>query len=331
MESWQIIHSYGEKCGLSHEQIEELHDCFDRVEGNPHTRMIFERSLERSRNHQITPTELEEHFSPYELPRVYLLLILSLFPMAEALYRERHWPMSMWEEIRTDVAIWVAHQQENYGFVGLQWRIFSWEVGVFTGKTVQLGRLQCNTSYTFEEPFSVYRNPADGAVRLAEQSPGSSWTCELAPGDPVINLHIPASGGMDIDACRQSIRRMTEFFAHFLPDYNYRAFFCESWLLDRQLQDLLPPHSNIVRFQQLGHLFDHSPESETIWRVFGEKGVREGVNAVSHRTSMQKSLAEFVNRGGKFHSGGLIILRDEVDSAILDAPRQGATGQSRSE
>ena len=312
MENWQTIRSHGEKCGLSPEQIEELHSCFDRVNDDPQTRTVFDRSLERCRKQQITAAELEEYFPECEQARLHLLLILALYPSAEALYRDRHWPMSMWEEIRTDVSIWVEHHQENYGFVGLQWRIFNWELGVFTGKTVQLGRLQCNTSFAFDEPFSVYRNPVNGAVRMTAQPPGRPWVCELDPGDPVINLHIPASGAMDIDACRQSIRRMAEFFDRFLPDYKYRAFFCESWLLDRQLQELLPPNSNIVRFQQLGHLFEHSLESETIWRVFGEKGDREGINAVPHRTSMQKSLAEFVNRGGEFHTGGLIILRNDV-------------------
>lgn len=317
MENWQAICSYAEKCGLLQTQTDELQQCFEQINSSPDVRIIFDQCLERSRSKQISETELLQLFQGYELPKVHLLLILSLYPVAENIYRERNWPMNMWQDIRTDVAIWVKHHQENHGTVGLQWRIFNWELGVFSGNTIQQGRLQCNTSHYFNEPFSVYKNSTDGEVRMTEHSPGVSWDCKLAPGDPVINIHIPASGAMDIEACKQSIRRMADFFDRFLPDYQYQAIFCETWFLDRQLQKLLPPHSNIVQFQKLGHLFDYSPESETIWRVFGEKGAREGVNAVPHKTSMQKSLAEFVNRGGQFHTGGLIILRDEISPEIF--------------
>lgn len=314
MENWQTVCSYAEKCGLSSAQANELHSCFEQIRNDPRRREIFDQCLELSRLQRITEDKLTQSFKESELAKINLLLILSLYPSAEAIYREHNWPMAMWQNIRTDVSIWVKHHQENYGTVGLQWRILNWELAVFSGSVIQLGRLQCNTSCHFKESFSVYRNPVDGAVRLAEHAPGKTWVCELTKGDPIINMHIPASGTMDIDACKQSIRRMTDFFDQFLPDYKYRAIFCESWFLDRQLQKLLPAHSNIVQFQKLGHLFDYSSESETIWRVFGEKGVREGVNAVPHQTSMQKNLAGFVNRGGKFRTGGLIILLDEICS-----------------
>lgn len=314
MENWQTICSYAEKCGLSFAQASELYGCFKQISNDPRRRENFDQCLELSRLKQITEETLTQNFPKSELAQIHLLLILSLYPTAEDVYRKNSWPITMWQDISTDVSIWVKHHQENYGTVGLQWRILNWELAVFSGSVIQLGRLQCNTSHYFKEAFSVYRNPVDDTVRLAEHAPEQDWVCELTHGDPVINMHIPASGTMDINACKQSIRRMADFFDQFLPDYKYRAIFCESWFLDQQLQELLPAHSNIVRFQKLGHLFDYSSESETIWRVFGEKGAHEGVNAVPHQTSMQKSLAGFVNRGGKFRTGGLIILPDEIRS-----------------
>ena len=76
----------------------------------------------------------------------------------------------------------------------------------------------------------------------------SEWHEKLMPGDPVVNLHIPSGVPFTPEALDETDKKMREFLAAYFPDYNYRAFFCGSWLLDPQLADLLGENSNIVRF-----------------------------------------------------------------------------------
>ncbi len=78
--------------------------------------------------------------------------------------------------------------------------------------------------------------------------PKSEWHEKLMPGDPVVNLHIPSGVPFTPEALDETDKKMREFLAKYFPDYNYRAFFCGSWLLDPQLADLLGENSNIVRF-----------------------------------------------------------------------------------
>jgi GNAT domain-containint protein/N-acyltransferase family protein len=63
-------------------------------------------------------------------------------------------------------------------------------------------------------------------------------------GDGVLSVHIPESGPLDAEACDASFARAREIY----PDH--RTARCHSWLLDPALAEVLPAHSNIVRFQR---------------------------------------------------------------------------------
>ncbi len=316
MENWQVLSGYGRLCGLNDEQLETLSPLYRRIASDPAAAAFFLRCRTALLQDTLTPAELDTHYSGRELAQLHLLLVLSLYPAGEENFRRLGWPLEILREGAGDVAIWVKHHEENFGFPGLQWRIVGWSRGFYAGSLIQLGRLQCNTDSLFEGHFHVFRGP-NGELQTGSDAP-AGWTCALAPHDPVISIHIPASGPLKIPDCKASIRRMAEFFDKYLPDFGYKAVVCYSWFLDPQLKDILPPHSNILRFQEMGHLFEFAEASETIWRVFGEKGVREGVNAVPHVTDMQKRMAAFVNAGGEFKSGGMFILKDEIATRCME-------------
>ena len=146
-------------------------------------------------------------------------------------------------------------------------------------------------------------------VRLAK----AEWEAVLTPGDPVINIHIPESGPLKTDVCRDSLFRAREFFSEFLPDYHWKAFFCDSWLLDPQLEGILDPSSNILAFQKNGYLIPFPGEADTIFRCFGVKGARDGVGTVPLRSSLQHAFAKFLKEGRRFHYGAAVLLRDDLD------------------
>ena len=141
----------------------------------------------------------------------------------------------------------------------------------------------------------------------------SEWETVLADGDPVINIHIPESGPLKPQACRDSLLRAREFFAQYLPEHNWKAFCCASWLLDPQLAGILQPNSNILAFQRMGYLFPSSGRTDTIFRCFGVKAARDGIGTVPLRTSLQHALVQFLKNGKDFHSGAMFLLRDDLD------------------
>lgn len=79
--------------------------------------------------------------------------------------------------------------------------------------------------------------------------PKSQWHCALKAGDPVLSVHIPAQMSLAQDICEASYRRAREVFAAHYPEFAYKAFYCESWMIDPQLAALLGEVTNITRFQ----------------------------------------------------------------------------------
>jgi SAM-dependent methyltransferase len=76
----------------------------------------------------------------------------------------------------------------------------------------------------------------------------SEWHTVFKGGDGMISIHIPHGAKFDEYTVNDSIQRTKEILERCYPEYDYKTFFCGSWLLDPQLCDILKPESNIVKF-----------------------------------------------------------------------------------
>lgn len=65
-------------------------------------------------------------------------------------------------------------------------------------------------------------------------------------GKKIIFLHIPS----DADLSKGKIDAVQSFASKFFPEYLFSEIRCDSWLLSPALAQLLPPDSNIIRFQK---------------------------------------------------------------------------------
>ncbi len=138
------------------------------------------------------------------------------------------------------------------------------------------------------------------------------WRQVLAPGDPILEVHIPASGRMDYDECGASFRSAVEFYHRHFPSYDFAAFTCISWLLDPQLGKILPGESNIVRFLREYYLFPvKSDDSQTFARVFGEKP--KDLASAPRNTGLQRAILDYALAGNRFRMGGGFILTKDLD------------------
>jgi hypothetical protein len=160
-------------------------------------------------------------------------------------------------------------------------------------------------------------HPAGHAVQTRLKLNADTWKCVLADGDPVLDIHIPAGEPMDYDACGVSFHWAKEFFARHYPEQPFAGFCCKSWLLDSQFDTLLPPTSNLVRFQREMYLFPIAGQTSwTVGTVFGLPGTsKTGVDVAKlpRKTSMQRAFAEHLQRGGHFRAGGCFLLMDDLN------------------
>jgi len=134
------------------------------------------------------------------------------------------------------------------------------------------------------------------------------WEEALAPGDPILEIHMAAGEPMTYEACGDSFRRALEFFPRHYPEEPFNGFWCCSWLLDTQIDGLMPPDSNLVRFQRETYLVPlQGGKGDMPWQVQMDAG------QTVPRSRMQRAFYGHVDRGGRFHSGGCFLLKDDVN------------------
>ncbi|MBA4389170.1 MAG: hypothetical protein C0404_14450 [Verrucomicrobia bacterium] len=172
--------------------------------------------------------------------------------------------------------------------------------------SLSLDELMADTSYE-GYPISPFGYGFKQKVILSPDE----WRPVFAPGDTMMDMHIPAGGGMTPEACRDSIHRSMDFFRRYFPDEPAAAYRCNSWIFNPQLEFLLPAESNLVRFMRELYLFPLSSRGdegvETIFsrRVFDLK-------TAPRKTTLQRAVAEHLEQGNLLRNGGMFFLTEDI-------------------
>jgi hypothetical protein len=139
------------------------------------------------------------------------------------------------------------------------------------------------------------------------------WELVLNNGTGVIDVHIPAGAKMDCNECIESYRMAIEFFPKYFPDKSFAGFVCSSWLLDPNLQEILPAESNIVRFLREYYIMPlRADDGQTFERVFGSKP--EDLSKAPCDTTLRRAILDHMLSGHQMHGAFGFIPFDEVGS-----------------
>jgi len=153
--------------------------------------------------------------------------------------------------------------------------------------------------------------PVGRAIPREVRLPLAEWGQVVAPGDPALHLHIPDGSPLTPEACEDSLRRALEFFPRHFPEYGFTCFCCHSWLLNTWLETVLPPHSNILRFQQEFYLLPVPTEPDSPLKdVFGTVPV--DLTRAPRETRLQRAVLGVLEAGQKIgHRAGAGLLLPE--------------------
>ena len=140
------------------------------------------------------------------------------------------------------------------------------------------------------------------------------WQPVLVPGDSMIEVHIPphSSGGrLTWEGCAESYRQALEFFPRYYPEMDFKVFTCWSWLLDPGLPKILPPESNIVKFQSPFHLLPVvGSDGQCYDLAFGDANL--DIATVIPKTSLHRAIVDYVRVGNRMRSAAGYMTMDEV-------------------
>lgn len=136
----------------------------------------------------------------------------------------------------------------------------------------------------------------------------SKYKLLLKPGDDILGVHIPASGKMDYDECLKSFDLARVFFPKHFPEFNFKAFTCDSWLLSNEIKGIVSENSNIYKFSSLFTKYISKGTHPFIYKwIFGFDC--EDVAKMQPTSSMAKKVQQLVLSGGDIYSRGGFILR----------------------
>jgi hypothetical protein len=128
--------------------------------------------------------------------------------------------------------------------------------------------------------------------------PAADWEVVLQRGDTVLDMHIPRGDPFTPADCQDSLRQAFDFFARQAPERPFRAGYCHTWFFAPQLQQLLPPESNIVRFQREFYLYPFAGKLSFLWEyVFSGKYPTPA--GAPRDTRLRRAVLDWLEAGGE--------------------------------
>lgn len=174
-------------------------------------------------------------------------------------------------------------------------------------------------TYTFNRGYWAWRHVSFQLFRLGTLEYeycltkwGGPLPQTLAPGQPILSVHIPSDARLKDDALVASYRQADEFFAGIGSKYCLygapKAIYCHTWLLSKTLRGLLPPTSGILRFGDDYDIYadDLQDESFYTWLFDGKRPPQP----LADNTSLRRAVIDYLAQGGTIGAGYGIVTRD---------------------
>ena len=155
-------------------------------------------------------------------------------------------------------------------------------------------------------------SPAGHAVLEEVTLALEEWTLVLAPQDPVLEMHIPEGDPMTPEACEDSMRQAFEFFPRYYPNKPFKSIACYSWILNTQLQEMLPRESNLPTYQRELYLFPVPYGGrDGLYFIFYDHDIDE--RTAPRDTTLKRAYVDHLLAGKPLRNGGMFFLPEDMD------------------
>jgi hypothetical protein len=217
-------------------------------------------------------------------PYLYPWVFVSVLPRVRDYHRRHGVPDAVSWATLADLGRHLARHRRVCGRPGLL--NVRWLIPHFRGLLYQLGRLQ----YQRVGDLRAVWRPAPRA-------------------EPVLDVHIPATGPLNPALVEASLDAAVGFFARHFPTPRFRSAWCNSWLLDPQLARYLPESSNILAFQRRFELVpvpDDRPDDDLAVLEFVFERDRtplrpHDLDRLPQRTSLERAVVTHLRAGGHWY------------------------------
>lgn len=161
-----------------------------------------------------------------------------------------------------------------------------------------------------EDDENFYGYPCENHVIATSEQifPKTQWEIFLRPDDDVLSIHIPRGCDMSPEAVDRYFAAGFKIADARYPDYNCKALYGYSWILDPHLEELLGAESKIASFQR--RFIKYPPKTDgTAAFMFVFNGKPENLADLEETTSLHRKLKKVYLDGGYNHPYAGIIVR----------------------
>lgn len=202
-------------------------------------------------------------------------------------------PETVFWDTMSDIKLWEHNyfvKNGSHGIGELGWLKNHFKLEIF-----RLGRLQFQKTKLFDPLFKSVKG-----VRL---------------GESALFVHIPQGEPLDIEKAKSSFLEANRFFEQYFPDFRYRLYVTETWLLYEKNRLFMKEGCNILKFSELfQHLGDKNLQKEATKRIFGKE-----YHADNRESSLEKAAKAYLESGGKLGIGVGYIEKSKLENNFASA------------
>jgi len=149
--------------------------------------------------------------------------------------------------------------------------------------------------FKFDRYFWVYRHTELKLFRIGELE------YEIDDENKEISIHIPSDANIKLNLVKKSLYQSYDFFNNYFKSVSSYKYSLSSWILSKNLKELLDKDSNILKFQSLFKIDkEYIDNSNLYFFIFNTKD--NNINNLKENTTLQRNLKKFLLEGKNFYS-----------------------------
>lgn len=275
-----------EQYGFHPDAVAFLDAAYRKLEGEAEAFAVFQEQVEQYRQNYLfehkpvfAALHALEETTGIHRDTIDLMYMIRLLPILQELYKREGLDEDMFYGFVGNVKESQGGGKNFYGTSVAWWFIDFYKLKLFT-----IGRLQFRRRRLMED------------VRCGDLL--------FAQDTYYLDVHIPGGGPLLPELCQDAYARAAEFFRK-RNDMQTVVFSCYSWLLSPDLDEMLPPHSNILAFAHQYTLSEAVPDEKYshLTFAFGVQEVPEDLSALPEDTSLRRKLKAWLLAGNCLRLG----------------------------
>ena len=118
-------------------------------------------------------------------------------------------------------------------------------------------------------------------------------------GNDLISVHIPRGTVLDVRENLINFREALDFFKKYYSEYDFKAFWCSSWLINPHLEKIMGRATNITRFGDMFIRYKETQEEGVYSNVYG-MSKPDNLDELPGETSLQRNIKNHLKDGNSF-------------------------------